>query len=101
MTSDMAQAAEKTGMKRIEAHVPDLYSFKSIVCIAVCFLGPLVLAHLVNLIGWWVPLVSTAVWDTLGYLDGDRAGVSGAELDGLHYGIYGAPRMLRHSARGG
>jgi protein-S-isoprenylcysteine O-methyltransferase Ste14 len=67
MTSDMAQVPEKTGMKLIEANVPDLYSFRSIVYIAVCFLGPLVLAHLINLIGWWAPLVSAAAWNTLAY----------------------------------
>jgi protein-S-isoprenylcysteine O-methyltransferase Ste14 len=67
MTSDMAQVPEKTGMKLIEAHVPDLYSFKSIVYIAVCFLGPLVLAHLINLTSWWAPLVSTAAWNTLAF----------------------------------
>jgi protein-S-isoprenylcysteine O-methyltransferase Ste14 len=67
MTSDMEQAAEKTGMKLVEAHVPDLYSFKSIVYIAVCFLGPLVLAHLINLTSWWAPLVSAAAWNTLAF----------------------------------
>jgi hypothetical protein len=56
----MARSPERTGVKLIEAHVPDLYSFKSIVYVAVSFLVPLVLAHLANLMGWWVPLVSTA-----------------------------------------
>ena len=67
MASDMAQAPEKTGMKLVEAHVPGLYSLKSIVYIVVCLLGPLVLAHLINLMGWWVPLVSTAAWNTLAF----------------------------------
>jgi protein-S-isoprenylcysteine O-methyltransferase Ste14 len=67
MTSNVAQASGKTGMKLIEAHVPDLYSLKSIAYIAVCFLAPLVLAHLVNLIGWWTPLVSTAAWNALAF----------------------------------
>jgi protein-S-isoprenylcysteine O-methyltransferase Ste14 len=67
MTSGAAQAQEKTGWKLIEAHVPDLYSFKSIVYITVCSLTPLVLAHLFNLIGWWAPLVSTAAWNVLGF----------------------------------
>jgi protein-S-isoprenylcysteine O-methyltransferase Ste14 len=67
MTSGMAQAPEKTGMKLIEAYVPGVYSFKSIVYIAVCFLAPLVLAHLINLTGWWAPLVSAAAWNTLAF----------------------------------
>ena len=67
MTSDMAQAPEKTGMKLIEAHVPDLYSFKSIAYIAIYSLVPLILAHLINLISWWAPLVSTAAWDILAF----------------------------------
>ena len=67
MTSSAAQASEKTGMRLIEAYVPDLYSFKSILYIAVCFLAPLVLAHLFNLIGWWAPLVSTAAWNVLAF----------------------------------
>jgi protein-S-isoprenylcysteine O-methyltransferase Ste14 len=67
MTSDIAQAPEKTGMKLVEAYVPGLYSLKSIVYMAVCFLVPLVLAHLINLIGWWAPLISTAAWDVLAF----------------------------------
>ncbi len=67
MTSHIAKDPEKTGMKLIEAHVPGIYSFKSIVFIAVCSLGPLVLAHLINLISWWAPLVSTAAWDMLAF----------------------------------
>jgi protein-S-isoprenylcysteine O-methyltransferase Ste14 len=67
VTSHITKAPDKTGMKLIEAHVPDLYSFKSIVYIAACFLGPLVLAHLINLISWWTPLVSTAAWDILAF----------------------------------
>jgi protein-S-isoprenylcysteine O-methyltransferase Ste14 len=54
-------------MKLIEAHVPGIYSVKSIVYIAVCFLVPLVLAHMVNLAGWWAPLVSAAAWNTLAF----------------------------------
>jgi len=67
MTIDMAQAPEKTGMKLVEAHVPDLYSFKSIVYVAACFLGPLVLAHLINLTSWWAPPVSAVAWNTLAF----------------------------------
>jgi protein-S-isoprenylcysteine O-methyltransferase Ste14 len=67
MAAGAVQAPEKTGWKLIEAHVPNLYSFKSIVYIAICFLAPLVLAHLVNLIGWWAPLVSTAAWNVLAF----------------------------------
>jgi protein-S-isoprenylcysteine O-methyltransferase Ste14 len=67
MTSNVPQDPEKTGMQIIEAHIPDLYSIKSILYITVSFLGPLVLAHLINLIAWWVPLVSTAVWDMLAF----------------------------------
>jgi protein-S-isoprenylcysteine O-methyltransferase Ste14 len=67
MTSGAAQTPEKAGMKLIEAHVPNLYSFKSILYIAVCSLAPLVPVHLVNLIGWWAPLVSTAAWNVLAF----------------------------------
>ena len=67
MTSGVAQAPEKTGMKLIEAYVPDLYSLKSIVYIAVCSLVPLFLAHLINLIGWWAPLASAAAWNVLAF----------------------------------
>ena len=67
MTSSVAQAPEKTGIKLIEAHVTDLYSLKSIVYIAACFLVPLVLAHFVNLIGWWAPLASVAAWNALAF----------------------------------
>ena len=67
MTLGATQAPEKTGMRLIEAYVPDLYSFKSIVYIAVCALAPLVLAHLVNLIGWWAPPAATAAWNVLGF----------------------------------
>lgn len=63
----MAHAPEKTGMKLIEAHVPGIYSFKSIVYVAVSLLVPLVLAHVANLMGWWVPLVSTVAWNTLAF----------------------------------
>jgi protein-S-isoprenylcysteine O-methyltransferase Ste14 len=67
MASDKVQAPEKTGMKLIEAYVPNLYSLKSIVYIAVCLLGPLILAHLINLVDWWAPLVSTAAWNALAF----------------------------------
>jgi len=67
MTSGAAQTPEKAGMKLIEAYVPDLYSLKSIAYIAVCSLAPLVLAHLINLIGWWAPPVATAAWNVLGF----------------------------------
>jgi protein-S-isoprenylcysteine O-methyltransferase Ste14 len=67
MTPGAAQAPEKTGMKLIEAYVPDLYSLRSIAYIAVCSLAPLVLAHLINLIGWWTPLLSTAAWNVLAF----------------------------------
>jgi protein-S-isoprenylcysteine O-methyltransferase Ste14 len=61
----MTWAPQKTGMKLIEAHVPELYSLKSIVYIAVCLLVPLVLAHVINLIAWWTPLASAVVWNVL------------------------------------
>jgi protein-S-isoprenylcysteine O-methyltransferase Ste14 len=67
MISDDSQAPEKTGMKLIEAYVPDLYSLKSIAYIAVCSLTPLVVAHLINLIAWWTPLVSTVAWNVLAF----------------------------------
>jgi protein-S-isoprenylcysteine O-methyltransferase Ste14 len=54
-------------MKLIEANVPDLYSLKSIAYIVVCTLAPLVLAHLINMIGWWTPLLSAAAWNVLAY----------------------------------
>jgi protein-S-isoprenylcysteine O-methyltransferase Ste14 len=67
MTIGATQAPEKTGWKLIEAHVPDLYSFKSILYIAVCSLVPLVPAHFINLIGWWAPPVSAAAWNALAF----------------------------------
>jgi protein-S-isoprenylcysteine O-methyltransferase Ste14 len=67
MTRATAQAPQKTGMKLVEAYVPGLYSFKSVVYVALCFVGPLVLAHRINLIGWWAPLLSTAAWDALAF----------------------------------
>jgi protein-S-isoprenylcysteine O-methyltransferase Ste14 len=67
MTAGATQAPEKTGWKLVEAYVPDLYSFKSIVYIAVCSLAPLALAHYINLIGWWAPPVATAAWDVLAF----------------------------------
>ena len=67
MTSDIAPVPEKTGMQLIEAHIPGLYNLKSIVYIAVCSLAPLVVAHLINLIAWWAPMVSTAAWNVLAF----------------------------------
>jgi protein-S-isoprenylcysteine O-methyltransferase Ste14 len=67
MTAGATQAPEKTGWKLIEAHIPDLYSFKSIAYIAVCSLAPLVLAHFTSLIGWWAPPVSAAAWNVLAF----------------------------------
>ena len=67
MASGAAQAPQKTGIKLIEAYVPGLYSPRSIAYIAVCSLAPLVLAHLVNLMGWWAPLLSTAAWNVLAF----------------------------------
>jgi protein-S-isoprenylcysteine O-methyltransferase Ste14 len=67
MNSDAKQASEKTGWKLIGAYIPDLSSFKSIVYIAMCSLVPLVLAHFINLIGWWAPPVSTAAWNVLAF----------------------------------
>jgi protein-S-isoprenylcysteine O-methyltransferase Ste14 len=67
MTLGTVQAPEKTGMKLIEAYIPGLYSLKSIVYIAACFLVPLVLAHLINLIGWWMPLVSAVAWNVAAF----------------------------------
>jgi protein-S-isoprenylcysteine O-methyltransferase Ste14 len=57
----------KTGMKLIEEHVPGLYSPKSIAYIVVCFLAPIVLALLINRIGWWTPLISAAAWNALAF----------------------------------
>jgi protein-S-isoprenylcysteine O-methyltransferase Ste14 len=54
-------------MRLIEAHVPGLYSLKSLLSIAVSFLLPLILAHVTNLMGWWAPLLSTAAWNTLAF----------------------------------
>jgi protein-S-isoprenylcysteine O-methyltransferase Ste14 len=67
MTLGAAQVPEKSGMKLIEAYVPELYSLKSVVYIAVCSLVPLVLAHLINLTGWWAPVVSTVAWNALAF----------------------------------
>ena len=67
MAAGAKQAQGKTGWKLVEAYVPNLYSFKSIVYITVCSLTPLALAHLFNLIGWWAPLVSTAAWNVLAF----------------------------------
>ena len=57
----------KTGMKRIEQHVPGLYSLRSIAYIAASFLAPIVLAHLINRIGWWAPPISAAAWNVLAF----------------------------------
>jgi protein-S-isoprenylcysteine O-methyltransferase Ste14 len=89
MTSDVAQAPEKTGMKLIKAYVPDLYSLKSIVYIAVCFLVPLVLAHLINLIDWWTPLVSTAAWNVLAFHLMSRMPQNAERIRGHYRAKYG------------
>jgi predicted membrane chloride channel (bestrophin family) len=57
----------KTGMGLIEEHVPGLYSLRSNAYIAGCFLVPIVLAHLINQIGWWTPLISAAAWNVLAF----------------------------------
>ena len=54
-------------MKLIEAYVPDLYSFRGILYITVCSIAPLAIAHAINLITWWTPLVSTATWNILAF----------------------------------
>ena len=67
MRSDAANTPGKTGMKLIKEHVPSLYSLRSITYILICTLAPVVLAHLVNRIGWWAPLVSAAAWNALAF----------------------------------
>jgi protein-S-isoprenylcysteine O-methyltransferase Ste14 len=89
MTSGAAQAPEKTGIKLVEAHVPGLYSLKSILYIAVCSLAPLVLAHLVNLIDWWTPLVSTAAWNALAFYLMSRMPWNAEEIRGRYRAKYG------------
>jgi len=89
MTSGVGQAPEKTGMKLIEAYVPDLYSLKSIVYIAVCSLAPLVLAHLINLVGWWTPLVSTAVWNVLAFYLMSRMSANAEKIRRRYRAKYG------------
>ena len=89
MTSDATQAQEKTGWKLVEAYVPNLYSFKSIVYIAVCSLTPLVLAHLVNLIGWWAPLVSAAAWNVLAFYLMSRMPRKAEKIRGHYRAKYG------------
>jgi protein-S-isoprenylcysteine O-methyltransferase Ste14 len=89
MISGAAQAPEKTGMKLIEAYVPDLYSLKSIAYIAVCSLVPLVLAHLINLIGWWTPLVSTAAWNVLAFYLMSRMSRNAEKIRGRYRAQYG------------
>jgi protein-S-isoprenylcysteine O-methyltransferase Ste14 len=89
MTSGAAQAPEKAGVRLIEAYVPDLYSFKSIVYIAVCFLAPLVLAHLISLIDWWTPLVSTAAWNVLAFYLMSRMPWKAEKIRGHYRAKYG------------
>ena len=67
MRSDAANAPERAGMKLIKEHVPGLYGLKSIAYIIVCFLVPLIPAYLINLIGWWMPLLSAAAWNALAF----------------------------------
>ncbi|MBC8444535.1 MAG: hypothetical protein H8D77_00250 [Chloroflexi bacterium] len=67
MRSDAANAPEKAGMKLVEEHVPGLYSLRSIAYIVACFLAPIVLAHLINGIGWWAPPISAAGWNVLAF----------------------------------
>ena len=67
MSSNGADAPGKTGMRLIEEHVPSLYSLRGIATIAACFLAPIVLAHLINRIGWWAPLISAAAWNGLAF----------------------------------
>lgn len=62
-----ANTREKAGMKLIQEYVPGLYSVRSIAYIAVCFLVPFVPTHLINLIGWWSPLISAAAWNVLAF----------------------------------
>jgi protein-S-isoprenylcysteine O-methyltransferase Ste14 len=89
MTSGATPAPGKTGMRLIEAYVPDLYSFKSIVYIAICSLVPLVPAHLVNLIGWWTPLLSTAAWNVLGFYLMSRMPWKAERIRGHYRAKYG------------
>jgi len=89
MTSDATQAQEKTGWKLIGAYVPDLSSFKSIVYIAVCSLAPLVLAHFINLIGWWAPLVSAAAWNVLAFYLMSRMPRNAEKIRGRYRAKYG------------
>lgn len=65
MCAGTAAPAGKTGMKRIEEHVPGLYSLRSVVYIAACFLVPFVPVHLINRVAWWSPLVSAAACNAL------------------------------------
>jgi len=65
MIPGAAEAPEKAGMKLIEANVPELYSPKSIAYVAVLSLAPIVVAHLINLLGWWAPLLSAIAWNVL------------------------------------
>jgi protein-S-isoprenylcysteine O-methyltransferase Ste14 len=67
MRSDAANAPEKAGMRLIEEYVPGLYSVRSIAYMVVCFLVPVVPAHLINRIGWWSPLISAAAWNVLAF----------------------------------
>ncbi|MBN1977527.1 MAG: hypothetical protein JW918_09010 [Anaerolineae bacterium] len=89
MTAGATQAQEKTGWKIVEAHVPDLYSFNSIVYITICSLAPLALAHLFNLIGWWAPLVSTAAWNVLAFYLMSRMPRGAEKIRGHYRAKYG------------
>ena len=65
MCADAAAPAGETGMKLVEEHVPGLYSLRSVVYIAVCFLVPFVPIHLINRVEWWSPLISAAMCNAL------------------------------------
>ena len=67
MRSNAANARQKTGMRLIEEHVPDLYSLRSIAYMLVCFLVPFIPTHLINSISWWSPLISAVVWNALAF----------------------------------
>jgi protein-S-isoprenylcysteine O-methyltransferase Ste14 len=67
MCSDPASAFDKEGMELIEEHVPGLYSLRSIAYIMASFLAPIALAHLINRIAWWTPLISAAAWNVLAF----------------------------------
>jgi protein-S-isoprenylcysteine O-methyltransferase Ste14 len=54
-------------MKLVQEYVPNLYSLGSVAYIVASFLAAIVLAHLVNRIAWWAPLVSAAAWNALSF----------------------------------